>query len=360
MSNNKINMSEIARLAGVSKATVSRVLNNPESVKSHTKQLVMGFIESTGYVKDSYIKIQVKLKKITIICLDAVRSPNSFYNEIIISLEKEMSMIGLETELFVINYLNEDCSASLDGIIKKSEAIIIVGVGTPAILEKLRACSIPVLIINGQDDEMRINSISPDYENGAFLATKELIKHGHTKIKIITANIRHSIYQRSNGFSRCMEMSNIDFSQDNIIDIVQFSNKFVPELKLEESIRSGKAGSDFGLHTVIDRMISEGYFTDTTAVFCICDMMAVTLMDALTKNGIRVPEDISIIGFDGLKIASMVSPKLTSIKFDYDAMCRLAVRKIVQLSNGDYSGVIRSCVGVEVLHNESIIPPQEK
>ena len=354
MKKEKTTLTTIAKISGVSKATVSRVLNNSAAVSEDIKLKVNQAVRQSGYTKkNTKLQISLTISKIIIISVDDITIPHSFYGEILEGLQTETRKLGIDLELILFSQIMNNETLADDLI--RSQAVILIGMDNPWVLGQLKLLSIPTVIINGSDPEMKISSISPDYEFGGFLAANELIKNGHKKIKLMTVNIKHSIFQRSDGFSRAIELSGLKFdSSFNIIDLAKKAEELYPDSDLHDRIVNNKAGLDFGAKEILPRLIDEGYFSDCTAVFCVCDMMAISLIDALRNKGINVPKDISIIGFDDLEISSMTSPKLTTIGTDYKILSKSAIHNLIETVNHKNNVAVRSNVAVHINRRDSI------
>ncbi len=100
-------------------------------------------------------------------------------------------------------------------------------------------------------------------------------------------------------------------------------------------------------------MIRNGEFSDCTAIFCICDMVAMTLIEALRTQGIRVPDDISVLGFDDVDIAELSTPPLTTIRTDHKRIAKVAIHNLIQSINESGDTVTRTCVSVSLVKRQT-------
>ena len=194
-----------------------------------------------------------------------------------------------------------------------------------------------MVLVNGYDEKMRISSVSPDYLMGAILATKELINHGHKKIKLITSGKRQSFFDRKAGFIRALEIENIPIPKNAILDLELYSEKKLgwdtPNIQ-----RGGGSGITFRANKILPHAYENGEFDEFTAAFCACDRTAIHLIDLLKSKGYSIPDDFSIIGFDDLEISAMTTPPLSTMKVDFDALTEAALDLLItKLINTNHS-----------------------
>ncbi|MGR5143921.1 LacI family DNA-binding transcriptional regulator [Photobacterium sp. DNB23_23_1] len=357
-SHKKPTLEHIATIAGVSKATVSRVLNGSPKVKEDVVKRVEAIIEETGYVKKrSALEIPLTLDTLTVFCDDSAFAPHTFYGTLLNELKIEASKLNIKLEMSMFNQLTSD--EQLSSRLDQAQALLILGTPNQDVIRQGQKTKLPIVIINGVDPYMQYQSISPDYEFGGFLATDHLIRHGHSKIKILTANDRHSTYQRTDGFLRAMNMAGIEFDRDDVVvDFVKYADKVESARGLSGNELITNPSGDFGAREILPLLIDEGVFNDCTAVFCICDMMALSLIEALSSLGVRVPEDISVIGFDNLGVGAISTPPLTTISADYNKIAQTAVHKLITIMSTPAKVATRSSMAVELIQRGSVAAPQ--
>ncbi|MFA0087656.1 LacI family DNA-binding transcriptional regulator [Vibrio sp. E150_011] len=350
----KPTVEQIASLAGVSKATVSRVLNGSDLVKNDVARRVEAIISEVGYVKRrSSLEIPMTFNKITVFCDDSAFAPHTFYGTLLNQLKVEADKLSISLEMSVLNPTKN--SQSLKNKLCDAQSILILGNPNQDLIEMTQNKSIPAVIINGVDPKMRTPSISPDYEFGAFMATEYLLSKGHRKIKFITANDRHSTYQRTDGFLRALSMAGIEHDpKQAVIDFVDYADRAEPlrGLKGKDLIRNPMG--DFGAQEILPLIMAENRFDDCTAVLCLCDMVALSLLEALSHIGKRVPEDISVIGFDNLSVSAISSPPLTTMTTDYNRIAQSAIYKLITAISSPNKVATRSSVVFEMIERNSV------
>ncbi|MCQ1061164.1 LacI family transcriptional regulator [Photobacterium sp. ZSDE20] len=347
----KVTLKELAKYSGTSIATVSRVLNNSEFVSNDTRESINRAIEQTGYKRQNRLAVLSQLRKIAIIANDDVETPSSFYNSILSGLKFEANRLSIDYELFLIN--QTDNFDKYHEYLSSFDGILLIGLENPLTLEHLKRHDLPVQIINGVDTNMLCSSISPDYEQGGYLAGQHFIKQSLIHPKIITVNLRHSIYQRQQGFMRAYHDIGADFSLDEqVIDLLDVAKNSDP--KLFKMIKNNNAGANFSAHKLLPNLIERGYFDNCDSVFCICDMIAISLIQSLKNHGTRIPEDISVIGFDDLEISKMITPNLTTIHVNYIDLAKQGLAMLIHKINHGTLSSVRSNLSVELIERNSV------
>lgn len=348
----KSTISQVAERAETSIASVSRVINNAHNVSDELRRNVQSAIKALGYQRSSKFLITNCLGRLAVIANNDAADPNSFYNSIFEGLQYEAQRLMIEIELLLIGSLsadNEELINQLSGF----DAIILVGMDHPELLSVLGEMKVPIQVINGSDPSLVYSSISPDYEQGGYLAAKYFIKNNLLRAKIVTVNLRHSIYQRQQGFSRAFTESGFDFDESTqVIDLLKISKDHYPNIY--QRIIDGESGGDFGSKKMLPKLIESGAFEDCDAVFCICDMIAINLMQCFKSKRISVPQDISIIGFDDLPLSPLITPALTSVRTNYYDLARHGLAMLINKMNLGTVSSIKASVAVEIIERESV------
>lgn len=347
----KTTLKELARLSGTSIATVSRVLNNADSVSDEARDAINTAIMQTGYKRQNRLSVLSQLGKIAVIANQDVETPSSFYNAILSGLKHEANRLSIEFELFLTHSATN--LSKYHEYLSTFSGILLIGLENPSTLEYLKSHHLPIQIINGIDASMQFSSISPDYEQGGFLAGQYFIQRGMQRSKLVTANLRHSIYQRQQGFMRAFHQAGRDFSpKDQVIDLLSVARTL--DAELHQNIANNTCGADFGASKIFPTLIEQGYFDSCDSVFCICDMMAISLIQALKSHGIQVPEDISVMGFDDLEVSKMITPNLTTIHINYIDLAKQGLAMLIHKINHRTLSSVRANLSVELIERNSV------
>lgn len=296
---NKITIKEVAKKAGVSPATVSYVLNNKESISDETKQRVWDAISELDYVPDlSARSLTAGSSKLIGVVVPQTEQgqrlmfENNFYSEILGSIEYRARLRGYHVLISASdtneNYLTLAKERNLDGI-------IVIGIYPNSFYQDLKKSKIPIVLIDSYCNDHYYHSIRIDDAYGSYLATKYMIDHGHREIAFFCGEIKENgvMKQRLLGYRQAIEEQGL-----------VFHDKYVFE---------GKIDYENGI-SLANALCDSGY--KTTAVVATADILAISAMKAFYERGVKVPEDISVIGFDDLQISKYLTPGLTTVHQD--------------------------------------------
>jgi len=287
-----MSIKDIARLAGVSPSTVSRVLNDREYVRDEIRKRVLEVVKENGYVPNNVARSMVLRRTFTIgvIIPDTF---NMFQRQLFSTIEHRLEQFGYRTMFFFVKWNSEsesDClrrlkSESLDGVIMLHE------VQYQAMYKYLNEFSNPVVLCTFGCEHYDFPAVYVDETGAARDAVEYLIQHGHEHIGLI-AGAHFS-------FSSLRSKSYVDALKAHGIEPRSEWQVIVPSYTPEDG--------RLGMKTLLGRDSS------LSAVFAITDELAIGALRALHEAKIRVPDDISVIGFDDIDISGYVEPALTTI-----------------------------------------------
>lgn len=346
MNNNSINSSQIAKIAGVSRSTVSRVINNYSNVPEETRQKVLKVIDEYDYVPHASARMLagIKNKVIGLFIIDIVGRTGGIKNRI------TRSPYYLEFTSSVIEHASEKGYKVLVHIIHNSQGYkeikecfynktisggIFIGEGNDdATIKKIINAGYKVALIDQNaidDDYSKCIVVNADNYKGAYNATKYLIENNHKKIAHITGDMeKFSAIERIKGYKKALKDSDISIKDDFII-----KSKFLEE---------GGYNSTKKLLKLKDK---------PTAIFAANDKIAIGAMKAIKEENLRVPSDISIIGFDDIEECKYLNPPLTTIKMDLVKMAELATNSIITYIEKDKIVCNNYIVDIDLIERES-------
>lgn len=287
-----MNIRDVAKLANVSKSTVSRVLNNNSNVSEETRKHVLRVIEEKGYTPN-LIAQSLKTKRTKTIGIVVPDIGNPFYYEILRGIEKvldryDFNMIFCNSEYDPakeLRYFLLLASRKVDGIIaalcsEESRSV-----------KPLMDTNVPFVLLDVMQKHERTSLVFVDHFKVSHTATFYLIRCGHERIVAIDA-LREPYTESSfvRGYRKAMEESGLPIAEG-----------FVQETSADIS----------GGYQAIKRLVSAG--VEFTAVVCICDLVAVGVYRAAKELRLRVPENISVIGNDDIPLAKYLAPPLTTV-----------------------------------------------
>lgn len=323
MARKRITIKDVAKRAGVSTSTVSRVLNNSENVHHHTRQLVKKAFKELGYLRDP-MATALKTRKSNCIQVLIDLLHGGFIPDIMLGIEQRAKEKGYR---LLISKLDEDKGSLqnldksyIDGVIVISHYVHEIDLNEELIAEY----NVPVVCVYSYTNHPSYPCVLPDDFQGAYLAVEHLAKMGYRRVAFING-IAHwpASRERLAGYRQAV----VDYGLSDDPRLIQEGN-----WKRE------------GGYQACMRLFKE---TNAEAIFAGNDTMAVGVMDALRDRGLRVPEDVALVGFDDKEFCDYVHPSLTSIAMPLQEMGEKAldivISNMVKIENGCQpgSGIIK-------------------
>lgn len=311
----KVKMEDIAKELGVSKNTVSLTLRGMPGISEETKKLIYEKANELGYKYKKSNDINNFISNTCCICLlvakNTIDSAN-FYSSIQIGIEDEARQNGINTILY---YFDEEVDSSeplclANGI---ASAIITLGRFSLDAIKELKKYNLPIVMVDHYFENLKLDYIISDNHYGAYIAIEHLIKCGHREIGFVgDVNVSPCFLDRFLGYRSALNYYGVKFSKDLILE----------EQSLENLVKEDLA--------VASNVLAKNKANLPTSYFCCNDAEAIALIKVLSYLGKRVPEDVSIIGFDDIDLASLTTPGLTTIKVEKGLIGKKAVKRIVE------------------------------
>ena len=307
-SQKRLTIADIAQKAGVSKQTVSRVINNKPDVAPHTRQQIQNLIKTMGYSPDPIAR-SMKGQTYTLGCI----TPN-FSDINITSIVQAAQSTAREQGFFTLvasatseiefpGILNEMINRRVDGL-------LVINPRDDHRYHYLQPHidrGLPMVYIKNTPIDEAISAVCLDDENGGYLAAQHLLTLGHTAIvTILGPENEECTQQRLSGFNKALLNAGIPEDTRLIVNG-------------DWSAESGK--------TAIKKLI--GYKVPFTAVFAQNDWMAIGAITAIKEAGLSIPDEISIIGYDDLPITAFIDPPLTTIRQPIDQFGKTAAEVLI-------------------------------
>lgn len=305
---------DVAKLANVSVATVSRVLNGSAKVSQTAKEAVLQAREELGFVLNANARALAHQNSDIIgAVVSDVSDP--YFGTMVKAIEKTAQ--SLNTKLLIAQGFHDkqrERQAIENLLSYKCKAYIVhaLAMSDNDIIYYLNLVPAMVLInrkVNGYEDRC----INIDNRHGTYLATLELIKHGHKHIAYVGSS--HNITdakERLFGFNQALKANNIKSNKDFIF-------------KAEPSLEGGELAAS-KLLKIIDKI---------TAIVTYNDTQAVSIISVLTQHGINIPNDISIVGFDNLYMSQFLNPPLSTVINPVDIMAHEALMLSLSISKNE-------------------------
>lgn len=325
---------DVAEIADVSIATVSRVLNNFPSVKERNRRKVLQAVKELRYRPNISARRLAGVRNYTLgLILPYFKEMFSSYYvlQVIKGVEEEANVQGWDV-LININRTNENEEAFYSRILNKTYIEGIIYAGNKSFIPRLKNGNIPWVVIN-MDCNNKLSCINIDNKEGAFKVVEHLIRLGHRKIAAITGSpYVQSSQDRLEGYCRVLKAHRL-FSKNPDYFITDGNFEKMTAYKETFKLLSGKVRP--------------------TAIFAASDEMAVGAIQAIKEHGLKVPQDIAVVGFDNNPIAEHVEPKLTTVHQPLCEMAGLAVKVLVKLANGEEKSPVKTLLKTNLVIRES-------
>ena len=300
---------EVSELAGVSLATVSRVINKSDKVRAQTRQKVEAAMKELGFRPNSFAQSLASNRSNSVgILVPELHGP--FFGAMLASIELELRNQGKHV---IITAGHSDAEREKEGIeflaSRRCDALILFVFAIPnEHIMILRESSIPVVVIGRLIPGMEDDCVSLDNEIGGYIATKSLIESGHRQLACITGPLwKNDGQQRLAGFKRALAEFGLTFDP-----------RLMAEGDYEES--SGRKG--------MQQLLQSG--TDFTGLVCANDVMAAGAIEVARGNGMKIPDDLSVVGFDNVFFTRYMHPQLSTIDYPVDTMGQMAARCVLR------------------------------
>jgi LacI family transcriptional regulator len=333
----KVKIVDVAREANVSVATVSRVVNNIPLVNEETKERVLEAIKKTGY-KPNAIARSLKIQKTNTMGIMIPDITNPYYTEIVRGAEDVCGIYHYNIILSNTDFNSEKELKSLNVLVEKQcDGIIYVGKDLSEAMQK-ELIEAPSEVVLGciPDDSGFLSGVLINNETAAYDLASEMIKMGHRKFLLFFDDVEEGyIYQeRKKGFMKAFEENNIDFDDSRIL-----------HAKLSLS----------GGYTLMEEAINSGL--EFTCVCCFNDQIALGGIRKAEEMGKKVPEDISVCGFNNFWISEWTRPQITTVAQPMYDIGAIAMRMLIKLCEKDGDRTVNNVyVPHEVLIRDSVAP----
>lgn len=308
-----VTIKDVAKKAGVSISTVSRVINNSKPVSNEIRQKVQAVIEETGYVPNPVARSLV-MKKSQLIGVVIPDVSNFFISEILGGIEEIGKMYGYDILLCntygdidqEIRYLSLLKAKQVEGIVFMTWKL------QDRLVDYLSSIELPIVLINRNTSNLDLPSVSIDNFSASYKMVKYLIESGHRKIALIRNNLDQDTFglDQYKGYKKALDDFGIKFDEG----LVKYGN-----YRLQES------------YEIVEDLINKNQLP--TAIFATSDLMAIGAINCLLDKGYRVPEDVSVVGYNDVKLASIYRPNLTTIHQPIYDIGAVAIRMIIKKIN---------------------------
>ena len=305
----QIKIYDVAGSAGVSLATVSRVLNHPEKVKPATRDKVLKIIKDKGYKPNANAR-GLASRKSTTVAVVVPTLKRASISEMIQGIDDSAKEYGYMIRLFVNDKPENEkdvwgnvIASSVDGILLMNNEM------SPEVFELIQYTPVPVIFVNGISRRKTFGSVGINYEKCGYEITKQMLEKGNKKITFVTTIHPYLVNELMvKGYLKAMEEYSLEPDiikttgalEQNEKDFTEYLDKKTPEVLL-----------------------------------AVRDSMAISFMNLAQKRGIKVPDELQVIGFQNTRYAQLSYPKLTCVDTPIYEIGNVAMSELTKLMKED-------------------------
>lgn len=326
---------DIARLSGYGVGTVSRVLNNHSDVSDKARKRITEVIEASNFQPNSNAR-HLKRQAASSLAIIVKGNQNMLFADI---LEKIQILLSKNGENAEVSYIDEDANEVEAAITlcrdRNPKGIIFLG-GDLDYFEAFDGIEVPCVLLTNSAGSLNISNLSSFYtddEEASYRLGSYLIKNGHKNIGVVGGKLlcKQISSNRYAGCLRSFEENGIKFDQDKGYVQCRYS--------MEDGYQATK------------KLLKQ--VPDVTAIIALSDTIAVGVMRAISDAGKKVPDDISVVGFDGISLSNYCIPRLTTIRQDTDTMATKSVELMLRQIHYPNEGKDES-IPFQLLERESV------
>lgn len=314
----QLTIKDIAKICNVGVSTVSRAINNEPGISIKTKERIMQVVREFNYVPNNSAR-NLKMVESNTIALIITGIDNTFFQSMFGQFEIELRQRGYDFLLHAVSW-NQDVVTVATELMKEKrlKGMILLGGQMERPEERLDALGIPYVLCtvahNADYPMLNCPWVGINDELEAYNAVNYLIGKGHRDIALVAGQKTDNAVsaQRLAGYQRALKEHDIPFRPE----LVRFADPNVTDFSLENGYTSTK------------HLLASG--AKFSAMFCMSDLITVGAYKALDEAGIRIPEDCSVIGFDGIELSKYLCPGLTTMEQPRRDMVRSSVELLMK------------------------------
>jgi len=333
-----LSQADVAQKAGVSIMTVSRVINGAGNVRPQTREKVLKAIKELSYYPNAAARAlnrnRANVLEVIIPHEDYFFS-SEYFSELIFGIEK---VVHDSDYNLIFNTYDPGKEADYAALYKQRKVdglLIVAPAGSDRTIVRLHEESVPVVLINGRVEGLEVSFVDVDNVAGAFIAVEYIYDLGHRRIGIITGNLLVvNAQHRLKGYLDFLSKRGVRESEELIY-------------RGNWSEESGYAGFSYFMSLK----------NPPSAIFCSNDLMAIGAIRAAVDLGVAIPEAVSIVGYDDIRLSSFIIPRLTTIHQPIDLVGKTAVEMLLQLLRGEEGGPRQVVLQTELIIRRSCETP---
>lgn len=296
---------DLARLSGYSLGTVSRVLNNRPNVSEKARATILAIAEESGFELNESAQL-LKQQRSNAILIIVKGTANEMFASMV---EQLQSLFSRTTHPLIVDFIDEDENEVLRAVKlcreRKPMGVMFLGGTNRYFRNDFEKIHVPAVVVTNDASVLpfeNLSSVTTDDRRGAACAVDYLIRCGHRQIAVLGGDrsLSDTSLQRYEGCVDAFRNNGMEFNEKTFYHTGRYSYE------------DGYSGMQAVLRQT----------PQVTAIFAMADVIAIGAMRAMADQGLRVPEDISVIGYDGLKIGSFYTPKLSTVSQSVEFLAR--------------------------------------
>ncbi|TKI05505.1 substrate-binding domain-containing protein [Martelella alba] len=321
----------VARLAGVSRATAARTFSDPDKVREATRQKVYAASKTLGF-RPNYVARQLRTQSTRILGVMIPTLANPVFSEQLQGMENTARLHGYSLMVATTDYDPARESVVLEQMLRHRVDGLVLTVADARhsqCLTLLERESLPVVLVHNPAADCRFATVSVDNQRAMYQATRHLLSLGHIRIGMAAGPVRQSDRARLRylGYRQAMEEQNVV-----PLPLIEMAHHTRVEVDMLRPWLSGAQA--------------------LTALLCSNDMLALSAIGSLQRIGYRIPEQLSIVGFDGISLGEMVYPSLCSVVQPRRMLGEAAIENLMALLAG--GNAASRILDFTLRHGESI------
>lgn len=333
---------DIAQKSGVSISTVSLVLNNKPGISEATRRRVLEVAGELGYQTTARSRARAKPANLLFLLYKKhgqIVADTPFFSNVLEGVDAAVKKLGFQ---LMVTYIEE--SADIEEQLQKaigadcSGIILLATEMSRSDLAPFTSKGLPIVVLDSYFEEITEDSVVINNMQGAFTAVLYLFQKGHTQIGHLKSRIAiNNFLERKDGFKKALKACKLPYN---------------PQYTFRLGTTIDSAYADMKALLADSPKLPTAFFADN-------DIIAIGAMRALKEAGYRIPQDVSIIGFDDIPTCELMDPPLTSIRVPKSAIGEIAVSRLASLVEHDPGVRVKIEVRTELAERGSVCPPPE-
>ena len=346
-----VTITAVANQASVSLATASRVLNNHPKVEPNLRQRVLKAAKELGYVgrpsqpslslveplKELPTKSERKLTHVAFCCRigTSPQSPadvNSYFSLVLQGAEAECRQRNLQLSYWIMED-NPNELTRIKELLNESQAgaLLLINFTNHELVQGLIELGKPAVLIDQFFPDLPLDVVVNDSYQGGLQAMQYLLNKGHQQIAFVNGRNHYTVQRRFQAYRYALLEANIEFNPSWLIPG-------------DLSVQGGERAAEEFLRRKLD----------CTAVFCVNDSTALGFMKVMAQKGLRVPQDVSVIGFDDIPAADYIWPPLTTVRTNSPVLGQIAIHRLLERVNYPELPFTQTLIRTEVIERSSV------